>query len=1065
MKKILLLMAFSMFALCYTMQAQERAVSGNILSDEDNEGLPGVNVIVKGTTQGTTSDLDGNYRITVSSSETILVFSSIGFTNQEVTVGDQSVINVKLASDVTQLGEVVVTALGVERDKKSLGFSSQQVGSEDLRVARESNVNAALAGKVSGVQIVSGSGAKFGTPSIRIRGVRGLASSDPLYVLDGMVINDPASINMDNVASINVLKGANAAALYGNRARDGVVMITSKKAKKGALEISFNNTTQIEEVATLIDYQNEYGGGYTQEWSQFSFDPTRDDAALSGLDGVDIPEFYADESWGPKLDGRQVAQWNAFVPGAEGYGQTRPWAPQPNNVKDFFETGVFVNNSLSVGKTDENYSVNVVLTNSQRTGVLPGSSQDKTFLNLNSSINLSEKLKLVGLANYAKSETDGNLFEGYNSIGSNVNQWFQRQLDMNLLKRNYRLADGTYTSWNMNSARDTSPLYWDNPYTYSLANSAFRSKETFQGKFGLEFEVIEGLVLAANLNRNSDHWDQEFITASGTLDLDQFATNAFNLTEDNFEFLAKYNKQLNENFSISALAGGNIRNYDFQGRFNSTSGGLSVPGLYTLAASVDRPNSETFFAKKSIRSVFAQASVGYKEILFVDATIRTDWDSALPAGRNAFTYPSVSTSFIFSEFLGNQNFLSFGKVRASYAEVGQEIVDANGNANPYSTQLTYALGNPYGSNATMGVPNALIAPDLTAATTSAIEFGVELAFLQGRIRTDFSYYNYDNTNELINVSAPATSGFTSLLLNAGKGYTRGWDAMIGGTPVKTDVITWDINFNFARSKNVIEELYPGLNAINLANGFRGTSTGGGWGNPRAKAEVGKEWGTIYGRKVRRNESGQAIVGADGELLFDQNMELGKVLPDYTGGIFNRITYKNFDLSFTIDWQIGGTFHSITKMFTAYSGLSSETVGLNDKGNPVRDDPAEGGGIRFANSVFEDGSTNDVYLPADSYFKSQFALHENWMYDATFIKMREIRLGYTLPESIFENIFIKSASVALVANNPWLIHAKVDGIDPSEIGGDSVNARNNGAWVESGNLPPTRTFGLDIRLGF
>lgn len=1064
MKRVLQLLAISMLTLCFTAQAQERAVTGTILSIDDGEGLPGVNVIVKGTSIGTTSDLDGNFKLSVPSRESTLVFSSIGFVNQEMVVGDQTTFRINMASDVTQLGEVVVTALGIERDKKSLGFSSQQVEAEDLRVARESNVNAALAGKVSGVQIVSGSGAKFGTPAIRIRGVRGLAPSSPLYILDGMFISDPASINMDNVASISVLKGANAAALYGNKARDGVVMITSKTAKQGELTVTFNNTTQVERVSTLIDYQNEYGGGYTQEWSQFTYDPTRDDPSLAGLNGADIPEFYADESWGPKLDGHQVAQWNAFVPGAEGYGTTRPWAPQPDNIRDYFETGVYVNNSLSVGKAESNYSVNVTLTNSQRSGVLPGSNQDKTFLNLNSTVDLSDKLKLTGRANYANTQTEGNLFEGYNSIGSNVNQWFQRQLDMGLLKRNYRLADGRYTSWNMNSARDTSPLYWDNPYTYALANTASRSKETFQGKFGLDYEVIDGLVLSISGARNTDQWTEDFITASGTLDLDAYATNAYSLDLDVYEFTAKYNTQLNDNFSLSALAGSQINNYDFQGRFNSTVGGLSVPELYTIAASVDRPNSNTFYAQKSIRSIFAQASVGYKEIIFVDATIRTDWDSGLPKGKNDFTYPSVSTSFIFSELLGSQNFLSFGKLRASYAEVGQEIVDANGNANPYVAQLTYGLGKPYGSNATMGVPNALIAPDLTAATTSAIEVGMELAFMQGRIRTDFSYYNYDNTDELINVSTPATSGFTSLLLNAGKGYTRGWDAMIGGSPVKAGDFNWDVNFNFARSKNFIEELYPGLNAITLANGFRGTSTSGGWGSPQAKAEVDREWGTIYGRKIQRNADGTPIVGSNGQLLFDINEELGKVLPDYTGGIFNRFTYKNIDLSFTIDWQIGGQFHSISKMFTAYSGLSSETVGLNDKGNPMRDDPADGGGLKF-DAVFEDGTPNDVYLAADSYWKSLFALHEWWMYDATFVKMREIRLGYTIPESVLSNIFIKNAAVAFVANNPWLIHSKVDGIDPSEIGGDTVDARNNGSWVESGNLPPTRSFGLDIRLGF
>ncbi|MDN5203430.1 SusC/RagA family TonB-linked outer membrane protein [Fulvivirgaceae bacterium BMA10] len=1057
MKKILLMSVLVSMAFVLQSYAQNTTLSGKVTSAEDGSTLPGVNVILKGTSIGTTTGVDGTWKLSVPGTEGTLLFSFIGFATQEVEISGRSTINVKMESDVTQLGEVVVTALGVARDKKTLGYSTQEVKAEDLRVARETNINSAIAGKVAGVQVVSGSGAKFGAAAIKIRGIRGLNGSSPLYVLDGIVINDPASINMDNVASINVLKGANAAALYGNRARDGVVMITSKEAKKGSLDISLNTTTTFEKVAVLPEYQNEYGGGYSQTFDTFEFDPAIHDAALSGLDGAPIAQFYADESWGPRLDGRQVAQWDAFTPGLPGYGQTRPWSPQPDNVRDFFETGVFVNNSLSVSKADDNYSVSVTLTNSQRTGVMPGTDQDRTFLNLNSKINLSERLKLKGIANYSKTNTNGNFFEGYNSIGSNVNQWFQRQLDVDLLRQFYRLPDGTYTSWNINSPTNLTPLYWDNPYTSLLSNTGNQQKEVFQGKFGLDYELIDGLVVGASLNRNTDTRWADAIAASGTLGVDGYSTNTWTLREDNIEFKAKYDKQINDNFSLSALVGGNIRNYNFSSWNLGTVGGLSVPELYNIGASIDRPSTGNTKARKSIRSVFAQASIGYKETFFIDATFRTDWDSSLPNGRNDFVYPSVSTSFVFSELLNNQDILSFGKIRASYAEVGQEIT------NPWATQLTYGLGTPYGSNATMSVPNSQIAPDLTAATTSAIEVGFELSFLKDRIRTDFSWYNYDNTGELINVSTPATSGFTGLLLNAGKGYTRGWDAAIGATILETSDLKWDVNLNFAKSTNFIEELYPGLDAIVLANGWRGTSTVGGWGGISAKAIAGEEWGTIIGRKFRRNDAGQIIVGANGRPLFDTDQELGSILPDYTGGFFNRFTYKNFDLSFTIDFQVGGKFHSITRMFTAYSGLSSETVGLNDKGNNMRDPVADGGGLKF-DGVFEDGTPNNVYLEVDAYWKSLFPLHENWLYDATFVKLREIRFGYQLPESLLNNIsFIKGASVAIVANNPWLIHAKVDGIDPSEISGDTVNARNNGAWVESGNLPGTRSIGFDIML--
>ncbi|SHO65224.1 SusC/RagA family TonB-linked outer membrane protein [Algoriphagus zhangzhouensis] len=1056
MKKVLL---FSfMIMLTGMVWAQDKSISGVVTSAEDGMGIPGASVILKGTQIGVVTDIDGNYRLTVPSTGGVLVFSFIGLQSQEITIGNQSTINVELSEDVTQLNEVVVTALNVEREKKTLGYATQEVGAENLRVARETNLNEALAGKVAGVQVISGSGAKFGEAAVRIRGVRGFGSNAPLYVVDGIPTSDPSTINMDNVESINVLKGANASALYGSRARDGVILITMKKAKGGRLNIDFNNTTTFENVSVMPKYQNQYGGGYSQEWQTFSYDASKDDPALAGLDGAKIPEFYADESWGPRLDGSQVAQWDAFTPGTDTYGQTRAWSPNPNNVKDFFNTGVGVQNSLSVSKAGEGYNITATMTNVNRTGVLPNTKQDKTFLNLNASVDLAKNLKLNTLANYNRTNVFGNLTEGYQgSVGQNFNQWFQRQLDMSLLEKYYRMPDGRYTSWNINSPRNSTPLYWNNPYTEQYANFSESTKDTYSGKFGLTYEIIDGLSVSANISRYFTSNFADGRTASGTLGLDGYSQSKYQSTEDNYEFLAQYSK-VTEKFSVSALVGGNIRHNNYSSNSMSTAGGLSVPDLYNISASINRPNTSNYTSKRQVNSIFAQASFGYKEIVFVDGSIRRDYDSVLPTASNAFTYPAISTSFIFSELMPNNRILSFGKIRAGYAEVGGEL-------SPYQLDPAYSLGTPYNGNPTMTYPNSLIDPNLRAATTGALEAGFELAFLQGRIRTEFSYYYYDNTNEILATEVPSTTGISSYTINAGKTFTKGWDATIGGTPVQTANFNWDLNFNFARSRNVIEEIYPGIDAIQLVNGFLGNRVGGGWGSISARAKVGEDWGTIIGEKYQRDEAGNILIDEDGYPMTEQNQVLGTILPDYTGGIFNRFTYKDFELSFTIDWQIGGKVNSISNMFNAYSGLGTMTVGNNDKGVPMRDPVADGGGLRFE-GVYADGTENDIYLEADTYWKSLFALHEQWVYDASYVKLREVRFGYNLPQSLLQRTkLFRSAAVAVVANNPWLIKTNVPGFDPSQVSGDTRNSRNNGSWVDSGQLPATRSIGFDIRLGF
>ena len=1057
MRKILYL-AVVLSLLVSNSWAQDRSISGKVTSREDGASLPGVNVIIKGTNIGTVTDVDGMFKLDVPAEGGILVFTFIGLKTKELTIENQTVINLAIEADITQLSEVVVTALNIPREKRTLGYAVQEIKQEDLRIARETDINTALAGKIAGVQVIGGSGAKFGTSSIRIRGVRGLNAVPPLYVLDGIIIPDASSINMDNVASINVLKGAGAAALYGNRARDGVIIITSKKGIQGQLTIDFNSTTTFEKVATLPPYQNEYGGGYSQDFRVFTYDPAVHPPGLASLDGALYPNpMAADESWGAPLNGQQVAQWDAWIPGLPGYGKTRAWEAHPDNVRDYFETGVFVNNNISIGKGGEDYNVMATFTNSSRTGVIPGSDQNRNFLNILTSIDLSDKLTLTALANYNSTETNGNLTEGYQgSISQNFNQWWQRQLDMDLLKESWQLADGTYTSWNMKGPTNPVPQYWDNPYTYAFANKQLRRSEDLAAKAGISWEIIEDLTLSVNYTRSTRNRWFEGKTASGTLDTDNFTTWSQSKKEDNIEFILSYKTHFSADWSLSAIVGMNNRQNESYFWYESTVGGLSVPNLFNLKASLDRPDTRNEKKFKEVNSVFAQASIGWRETVYLDATVRTDWSSSLPSDNNSYTYPSVAATWIFSEHLSNQDVMSFGKLRLSYAQVGSDI-------EPYQLDPTFIVGTPYGNTPTMSLPNTLPNANLRPALSESIEAGVELKFLQNRIFLDFAIYKSENKDEIIQVSTPSTSGVSAAWINAGLTITKGYEITIGGNPVRNTNFNWDISFNAASYSNQVEELVPGLTTIRLSNGWLGTGTTGGWGDISANAKVGEEWGTIIGQAFERDDNGNIIVDATGHAKTVNDQILGSILPDFVGGIFNRFSYKNFDLAFTIDWQSGGLFHSITKMFNAAAGLSVETAGLNDKGFPQRDDPADGGGIKF-DGVKEDGTPNDIYLDANDYWWSQFALHERWLYEASYVKVREIRLGYSFPSSMLGNT-VKSLNLAIVSNNPWLISTSAEGLDPSQLSGDVVDARTNGAWVETGQLPGTRSIGFDIRIGF
>jgi hypothetical protein len=572
------------------------------------------------------------------------------------------------------------------------------------------------------------------------------------------------------------------------------------------------------------------------------------------------------------------------------------------------------------------------------------------------------------------------------------------------------------------------------------------------GDIGLTYEVIPGLKLGGWIRDNTLNTRYDFRIASGGLNQDGFFTGTDKRNERNYEFLGTYNKTFGE-FNFDANLGANIRRNTREVQNLSTNGGLSIPDFYNIAASKDRPNTQNFTSEKEVRSVYGTVSVGYRGFIYVDGSLRNDWSSSLPAANNSYLYPSVSGSFVFSEFLQNQRILSFGKLKAGWAKVGSDT-------DPYQIFNTFSVGNPYGSLPTQSLPGRLPNANLLPTLSTSYDLGIEVKFLDNRIGFDFTVYNRENTNQILPLSVSAASGFTQAMVNAGNISNSGVELAATFIPVKKDDFDWTINFNVARARTKVVELADGLDNYVLPNfavysaGANVSGASNAFG-PTVNAKVGQPFGELVGRAFRRDENGNRLVGANGAFLFDNNVNLGSFLPDWSGGIINTLNYKNFVLNFSIDFQKGGLVYSTTQMFNAYSGLGERTVGPNDKGVEQRDPVADGGGIR-ADGVLADGTPNQRYVEAIDYYKSLFRLSEAWLYDASYAKLREVSLGYKFSSELLNKVGIRSAYVALVGRNLWRIQQPVKGLDPSEI---------EGVWAEGGQLPGTTTFGVNVKLGF
>lgn len=1035
------------------------------VTDQVGDPLANASILLVGLNRGTSANAEGIFEFTgVPAGNYRLQITVVGFAAQvvNVTVKDNEVaqVTVSLNAEDNRMNEVVVTALNIGRNQRSLGYATQQVKGDNLTFTKEQNVLGSLAGKIAGVQVTGASGASMGgTQKIKIRGVNSLLTTDePLVVVDGTPISNAnfagrnggdfgnlaQDVNPEDIESINVLKGPAASALYGIRGQYGVIMITTKKGSKGPkkVNVQLNSAFSVDKVGNMIPLQNRYGGGSSQTWRTLG-------------NGEKYVDMSIDESWGPKMDSSMVRHVFSFYPQDEEYGQLRPFIPHPNNIKDFFETGTNLNTGITVSGGNENSSFRLSFNDTRIEGIEPNTWLRRNNLGISASLDLVKGLSVSTNFTYATNNAQRPA-QGYEGGSRYLVQWFQRNVDMKRL-RNYKYADGTFLHWNLSRPNAAGvmptyePLYWNNPYFEAYENINSDRRDRFFGDVGLAWQVLPGLKLSANVRADMFTQSIEGREAAGGWKVPAYSVGKYQNKEMNYEFLAQYTKEIND-FSITANLGANMYTRRYSYLSQATQGGLSSPGYYNIEASIDRPLVSSYLLRKQIKSLYGMISLGYKNTYFLDASLRNDNSSTLPVNNNSYWYPSVSGSFVFSELI-TSNIISFGKVRLSYAQAGSDL-------DPFLTSLTYRVGNIYNGNNSLFLPDALNNPAIEPSFAHSYEAGFDMRFFFDRLGISFTYYQQKNKNQIINLDVSGASGFSSTRINAGLIENKGIEITLNATPVKTKKFSWETIFNISRNRSMVKELYPGTDVYaHAVNTYSGVSV-------YLNSYVGKPFGSLIGKAYQRDSAtGMILLGNNNLPLYTQaNHDFGSVLPDYTGGFQNIFRFGQFDLSAMIDYQVGGQFFSWSQMLAVKTGMAEVTAELNDKGINVRETVANGGGVKVTGMNANTKEVITAYVDARAYYRTTLGTHvyEEWLYDASYIKLREIRLGYTFNKAKLGKLPFSSVNLALIARNPVMIWQKAPkGLDPSELSTGSSPI----SWLETGGLNTVRSFGVNMNITF
>lgn len=1059
--------------------AQVTTVRGIVTTEEDGEPVIGASVIVKGTALGTVTDVNGRFELSgLPPSATRLLISYISLMAKEVAIAPQ--VSVTLKSDTHLLDEVVVTALGISREKKALGYTAQEVKQNALVQGKDNNLLNSLSGKIAGVRITNTQG-DVGSSRIVIRGETSIAGENqPLFIVDGIPVDNSqlnarssgrdfknaiADLNPEDIKTLTVLKGPNAAALYGARAAHGAIVITTKggdKRQKG-IGITLHSSTQVSFVATLPEFQNLFGQGAGGRFSYV-------DGKGAGVnDGVD-------ESWGPRLDiGLLIPQFDSPLD-ADGNRVATPWVSHPNNVRDYFRMGISTNNGISIARGDDKYQFRVGYNYEKQVSIVPNAGTNKTNISLNTDYHLAKWIVVGATANYIV-YTAPSLPGSATPSGSNVRSnspmlqflWFGRQVDTNSLKADYT------RNWNSS--------YYDNPFWSASYNTQSQERHRLIGDLHAEFRLTDGLNVRF---RTSTDWYNDrrkskvkWGSAGAGSPYGSYAEDAYTVKENNTEVLATYIKQLNKNWGIDALLGFNVRNKQYENNYQAAPR-LAVADLYTLTNSRDPLTSSNDFYRLRQYGLYGSIQLDYRRWAFLNITGRNDWSSTLPVDNNSYFYPSVTASVLLSEAFGwRSKAVNYLKIRGGWSQVGAD-------ANPYQlatvfTSETAFNGNPLQSSSTIGM-NSNLKPE----NTSSIEAGFEAAFWDNRLYLDFTYYKTDSRNQILKLATTAASGYTSQVRNAGHIRNRGYEIQLGAVPIQTSKgFRWNLDLNYgANSSKVVK-----LDDEGLITSYQLYSSG-----IQILASVGEAYGTLFGTSYVRDANGNVVVDANGlPKISTTNKTLGKFTPDWTGGISNTFSYRSLSLSFLIDASVGGSIFSNTNKTGKYTGVLANTLSGRDAehgglwyytdamGNNVRlsESPSysvSSDGLYYAQvngqstrvyqdgimveGVTESGSKNEEVVSAEKYYHRIYSIAEANVYDASYVKLREVALSYRLPRLWTQKLHLQEASVTLTGRNLWTIYKSVPNIDP-----ESALTTGNAQGVEAYSLPTTRSFGVNLSVKF
>ena len=1056
--------------------AWAQTVSGTV-TDENNQPLPGATVIVQGTNNGTSTDFDGRYQINATQGQT-LAYSYVGYATQNVTVS-AATHDVMLQTDNT-LDEVVVTALGITREKKSLGYAVQSVSGNDVADVKSLNAIESLSGEISGLDIQAYN-TMGGSANAVLRGYSSLTENNQvLFVVDGTPINNDTfntddaktgrggfdygnaamDINPDNIASVSVLKGAAASALYGSRASNGVIMITTKKGYEAeGVGLAVNSSLMVGSIdnSTMPVYQKGYAQGYgpyyagpNGRWNEWG-------SNLAILTGEDASYGSA---YDPNLN---VHHWFNMIPEWGDYGKTAPFVAPKTTAHDFFKNSVTYTNSVSLSRE----AFRIGFTNVTTEGILPNSEIKRNTISFRGNEDFG-KLN-VGLdVTYTKTQGRGRYGTGYDgqNVFQSFRQWWGTNVDILQQKKVFEDTGKNY-SWNMyglgnpndDGSPSTKPHYFNNPYwmRYNMYNTDERNR--YFGNIQLSYTLNDHFNILGRVAFDQyDDLREERINV-GAVDVAKYGLDDRNVSEINYDLILTYNKDFSDDLSFDATLGWNLRINRWDRISVETNGGLNFPNIYSLDNSknpITPDETRNYDATKKVDGLYGRFSLGYLDTYYIDASYRTDRSSTLPVKHNRYYYPSISGSFILSEVL-DVDWISFAKLRANYAEVGNDI-------DPYRIIDSYIINPSFGGQSSASNASTLNNANLKPERTKEYEFGFEGDFVDNRINLEVSYYNKVTDQLITPVDISGASGATGVYINGGSIENKGVELSLSGKPIVNDNFSWGIKFNYATNKSKVLDLADELEYLELGSAQGGISIG---------AEVGDPYGVIRGRDfVYHANGGKVIYSYDdapssswvGMYARTDNSDnvIGDINPDWTGSIKNSFRFKNFDASFLIDIQQGGDVFSLDTWYGFATGIYDFTAGTNDLGNPVRNTLANGGGV-ILDGVNADGSKNTTRANADrftnpwGYARSSNAAH---IYDASFVKLREARIGYNIPRSLLESSPLTSASVSLVGRNLWIISKNTPFTDP-EAGLSAGNIQGN----QSGAYPAIREVGVNVKLQF